>query len=245
MFSNIRIARYDENGAILRYTGVPVKLGPKEKAFYWLKEKRKTEEVLPIIAVDLYSIDFATERMGNMKEQITITKDTDAGTIVRVYNCVPYNIGVNVNIWTLFMVDLDQILEQILPYFTPHSFIRLKIPELNDLELEIKVIITSCNPDLNMEYGEEDWRILRWTLNFTVQAFMFKKADTGTSGDGGGLVKKIIENVYTSEEIFNERDSTTLFTSAAVSGADYTEYLEGVTEESETAAMIYKYEIYD
>jgi len=239
MFANMRIARYDEQGTIQRYVGVPIKFGPKEKAFYWLKEKRKTEEVLPMLAVEVVSVDFAGDRMANMKEKIIVTEDSSNHIVKRVYNAVPYNFGINLNIWTLFMVDLDQILEQILPYFSPHAFVKINVPELG-VDMEIKVVLQSSNPDETSEYGEEDWRVIRWSINFMVHGYVFKKME-----DDEKTIIKIIDNIYTSETDFNERSTTSTFSSAAASGADEVMYLEGLAKDPNTGVITYKFEIFD
>jgi hypothetical protein len=238
MFSNIRIARYDKEGIVQKYVGVPLKYGPKEKAYIWMKEKRRTEEVLPMLAADLYSFDFAADRASNQKDKIIVTENDPVFSVKRVYNSVPYNIGINLNIWTLFMVDLDQILEQILPYFSPHAFVRVGIPELN-LNLEIKIVLQSSNPDMAMEYGEDDFRIIKWIINFMIHGYVFKKIE-----DDEKLIKKEMINIYTDPRAFGLRDSTSMFTSAAPSGGAETLYLEGIRKD-ESAGIIYKYEIFD
>ena len=235
MFNDMQIARYDNAGAFVKLVAVPLKFGTKEKAWYFLKEKRRTEEMLPIMAVNMASIDFAPERMGNKNEYIRCepTGTSPISTLSLHRNAIPYNITVNLNIWALYITDVDQILEMILPYFTPHSFIRVHIPEV-DTTVEVKVVLQGCTPDITEDYGEEDWRVIKWTLTFVLQTYVFTPAtDVET-------VEKIMANIATGD---TRVSTTSLFTSAAPSGAAETVYLEGLGFSGTN--VLFKYEIFD
>jgi hypothetical protein len=186
MFNDIWVAHYDaDTGAVTKRTIVPLKYGPREKAYAWLKEY-STEEKLPIMMVNLMGIDFAPERMVNKTQDIMVSVDPVTGKATTVQNPVPYNLTFNLNIWSLHMVDVDQILEQILPYFAPHTMIRVYIPEIG-AHIEVKVVFNSANPDIADDLAEEDWRILKWNLTFTAQAWLFKAVETDKPTVGTGL----------------------------------------------------------
>lgn len=189
MFNDIWVAHYDpDTGAVTTRTLVPLKYGPKEKAYYWLKEY-STEEKLPILMVNLMGIDFAPERLVNKTQDIVVSVNPETGKATTVQNPVPYNLTFNLNIWSLHMVDIDQILEQILPFFAPHVMMRVYIPEI-DAHVEVKVVFNSANPDIADDMAEEDWRVLKWTLTFTVQAWLFKPVTTDKPTVGETFIRE-------------------------------------------------------
>lgn len=233
MFNDIKIARYDRGGNFLKYVGVPLKYGPKEKWWYWLNE-RKDDEMLPIMSVTMAGVDYSLERVTNkFKNIVTTCGATNPSTIQRYLNPAPYDISYQLSIWTLYMTDLDQILESILPYFQPHAFIRLPIEELSST-YDLKVIFSSLAPDMDLEWADENFRVLRYTLDFQVQTFLFKPVETK------GVIGKIFTNYYMNEAGFASRSSETTFTSGASGEA---QYLLGI---SPTAGdPLYDYELYN
>ena len=73
IFNDIRIARYESDGATVRgYLTVPLKFAPKTKAWYWINE-RKYDEILPIMSATMQSCEFATDRVVNKDMKIIKT----------------------------------------------------------------------------------------------------------------------------------------------------------------------------
>jgi len=214
IFNGIQVARYEADGAtIKKYVTVPIKFSPKEKIWHWINQ-RKDDEYLPMLSVMLSSVEFAPDRMGNKLHKVLQSRTPSAGSLARFINPIPYNLGFTLNIWTLHMVDADQILEQILPYFSPYVFTRINIPEL-DASFDIKVIFQSCTPDLTHDIPDEEWRIVRWTMDFQVQTYLFKPTEDEK------LIKQIFTKYYMTEDSWANRgtytdgSTETTFTSGA------------------------------
>ena len=253
MFSDIKIGRYNTTGTLLKTVTVPIRFSPKTKAYLWVKENSRNEEMLPMISVDLQSIDFDPSRMGNRHESIEVSKDVEALLGQYYKTPVPYNLTFNLRIWALHMVDIDQIYEQILPFFAPYVFIRINIPDV-DTTIECKVVLQSCSPEMTDDVSEEEARVVRWSSIFVAQTWLFKPILNpyaggfldGTTGDLAGrsgypLKQKIFTNYYTNEDSFDERDTTSTWTSAAPSGAVQAESLMGIGYDAD-AALLYEYE---
>ena len=184
---------------------MPLKFGLKEKVWYWLHE-RKDDEILPMISVVLSSVDYASERQGSKMRSVIKSTTHSSGELSRFLNPIPYNLGFTMTIWSLHMVDVDQILEQILPYFTPTIFIRINIPEL-DATLDLKVLFNGCSPDVSMEMADEDVRVIKWNLDFMVQSYLFQPLNTT------GIITKVIQKLYGDEHSWGSRFTETVFTS--------------------------------
>jgi len=234
IFNDIQVSRYDTDGAITDTFKVPLKFSPKMKAWYWINE-RKDDEMLPIMSVQLTSVEFAADRMGNKLRRIVTSRTPSVGTLEKFLNPVPYNLGFQVGIWALHMVDVDQILEQILPYFTPHITMRIKISEL-DATLDVKVIFNSCSPDVSGEYTDEERRVLLWNMDFMVHGYLFQPISDVK------LIKEIITKYYTDETTWEgNRFTETLFTSGA-SGAESIATLHTGTGYDTDGTILYNYE---
>lgn len=247
-FNDIKIARYNPiTGSIVKYVNVPIKFWAKEKAWYWINEQAKMDEVLPIISAEMTSIVYDSQRQSNPFQKITInpiiTTATSAasatiaaGTIKQFLNPVPYNIQFSLRIWSLYMVDIDQILEQILPYFSPTIQLRVNIPEL-DASFDAKVIFEAATPEIEAEYADEERRVVKWSVDFQIQTYLFKPIEST------GITRSIFINEYLSDEAFQARRTDTTYTSGASAGESKAliGYSPWINSDGE---KLYNYELY-
>lgn len=234
-FNDIKIARYTPDGkAIDKYVEVPIKLSAKEKVYYWLNS-RKDDEMLPMITAWVSSIDWASERQVNDKFEICKSANTDTLEWQKYLHPIPYNLTVTMNIWALHMVDIDQIMEQILPFFAPHIYVRVFLEELG-LEFDVKVIFQSATPEVSHEMADEEYRVINYTLDFQLQTWFFKPIESTA------LIGKIFTSMFTNPDDFNAYvgDSTSTFTSGASGGMIID--LRGKIEDGE---LVVKYNLFE
>lgn len=214
LFNDINVARYEEDGStVIKYVKVPLKFAGKEKIWHWWYD-RKDDAMLPIMSATLVSVDYAMDRQVSRLTNLVKSVSPSAGGLEQFLNPIPYNLGFTLNIWSLYMSDADQILEQILPYFSPNVTIRINIPEVGG-SFDVKVIFQSCTPDVTQEIGDDENRMILWNLDFLVHTYLFQPVKDP------GLIKEIIMKLYATEESWAERgtytDGTTetTFTSGA------------------------------
>jgi hypothetical protein len=251
LFNDITIARYATDGEILKYVSVPVKFAPKTRGYYFQEKETATGEiirdkVLPIIGINMTGLEYASDRAVNKNSNITSRRTQN--DISRFLNPVPYDISFEVKIAAQYVIDITQIIENILPFFDPTAFIRITIPELDIIDsseegaanLDLKVIYEGSSPEMQVEIDEANFRVLEWTLTFKVEGFMFKPLKTE------GVVKKVVNKIYTNETSWVLRNSTTQGASGI--GNDAVEILtlptSGVKYDEE-ARILYKYELYE
>jgi hypothetical protein len=239
IFNDIKIVRYTQAGTFSKYVEVPLKFSPKEKIWYWLNE-RKDDEMLPMMSVSMTGIEFAMERSANTGFKMNVCGGEGAGEdITRLLAPSPYDISFQVNIWALYMTDIDQIIEQILPWFQPHIFIRIRLDEINT-QFDAKVVFRSASPEHESEYSDEGRRVLKYSLDFSVQTMLFRPAELS------GVTHKIITNYYVTQEAFREAlnnvNTQSTFTSAASGESQVITAIEPFYTEDDK--VIFKYEIY-
>jgi hypothetical protein len=88
---------------------------------------------------------------------------------------------------------MDQIVEQILPYFSPYVVNNIKVDEL-DLDWDVNINFDGLQ--INQDIDINDYRNNEWTLNFTVQTYLLKPYLESE----GKLIKKVVNKIYTSKE---------------------------------------------
>jgi hypothetical protein len=239
-FNDIKIARYSSDGRTIdRWITVPIKHSVKEKVYYWLQDgERKDDEMLPMITAYISAIDYAADRKVNSFHAFTADCGNVDGSVsgrssVSQYlHPCPYNLTFTMNIWALHMTDVDQIMEQILPFFCPHIFVRIKLDDLNlkptsvnnlGIEFDAKIIFRSATPEVSHEMADIEYRVINYTLDFEVQTWFFKPISDV------GLIEKIYGSYFTDTQSFrtyiNSTDTT--FTS----GASGTPGARGITYE--------------
>jgi hypothetical protein len=230
-FNDIKIARYSDDGKTIdRYIEVPIKHSIKEKVYYWLNE-RKDDEMLPMITAYISSIDWATDRKVNSFHVFTANCDPETNTVTTFLHPCPYNLTFTMNIWALHMVDIDQIMEQILPFFCPHIFVRVALEELN-LSYDVKIVFRNATPEVSQEMADDQYRVINYTLDFEVQTWFFKPTTDI------GVIGKIYGSYPTGEEPL---DTTSTFSSGASGGGSSFE-IKGKVEDGE---LLVKYTLFE
>ena len=69
---------------------------------------------------------------------------------------------------------MSQILENILPYFNPKSFLRIKEFSFLNIERDIPVSITGPTFDFSEDLQNEDIKLTNATIGITIEAFMYR-----------------------------------------------------------------------
>ena len=236
-FNDIKIARYAPDGKTVdRLIEVPIKHSVKEKVYYWLNE-RKDDEILPMITAYVSSIDWAADRKVNSSFTFAADCNFDAATYAKYVHPCPYNLTFTMNIWALHMVDIDQIMEQILPFFCPHIFVRVTIEELN-AAFDVKIVFRSATPEVSHEMADLEYRVINYSLDFEVQTWFFQPtSDTG-------LIDKIYGSYFPDAQAFkdyiNRAETDSTFSSGASGGLTFE--LKGKVEDGD---LLVKYTLFE
>ena len=239
IFNDIEIAKYDRVGNIIKVVRVPIKWATKEKSYRWAQDQ-KHEKSLPMIAVQLISIEPDSSRITGKNQEIYTTIDSDGNSYDAHVQPSPYILDYQMSIIAGYSVEMDQILEAIFSAFNPYVFVRVKVSEYNDETYDLKVLLTSATPDDNLPIGEDEYRWLVFNLTFTIQAQFFKQL----SADNIGVINSVIRRYWTNETAFDNRAMESTFTSGASGTYPYSAKQTFLGYDESAAAMI-NYEIFD
>lgn len=178
LFDNIMLIRYDESNNQTQRIIVPIVYGDKEKFFKRLEGDpelyKKIQVQLPRISYELVNSKYDANRKLNTNNRDISSDPNDPNNLFSVFNPVPYDFTFALTIYTRNVEDGNQIIEQILPFFTPDYTLRLNlVPEMG-LIRNAPIILNSVEQTIDADgVFNSEVRTVMWTLTFTVKAFIF------------------------------------------------------------------------
>ena len=189
LFSNIRIQRKND-GQTEQTIQVPIAYAPKEKWIVRLEQDSTLENhvytTLPRLSFEITGMSYDATRKMNRMNYITCG---DGDKVTRVYSPVPYNIDIALYSLTKTQEDAMQIIEQILPTFTPEYTLQLNmIKEMNIIQ-DVPVILNSITVQDDYDGDFQTRRFVTHTLNFTLKTNLFGNIN------GNGIIGQVNINV--------------------------------------------------
>jgi len=177
LFNDLKIKRRDTTGNVIQNIKVPVNYAPREKITSKLEGNLDLQNqeaiLLPRISFEMVSLQYAAERKLNTLNRYTNVDAADGGKKKSMYQPVPYDINFDLNIYVKYAEDATQLVEQILPFFTPEWTGTLNlIPEMG-VKMDIPVVLQSMSSQDTYEGDYDTRRALIWNLNFVMKAYMF------------------------------------------------------------------------
>tara|TARA_Y100000816_G_scaffold288381_1_gene272859 strand:- start:109 stop:930 length:822 start_codon:yes stop_codon:yes gene_type:complete len=176
LFNNINIKR--DNGTIIK---VPLAYGQRQKFIARLQQQAglgldgvpRTAISLPRMAFELTSIDYDPTRKLNKKVHFKKEKSTDPTVMMKQFSPAPYNLGFDLHALVKNTDDGLQIIEQIMPFFTPDYTVTINtVPSIGD-KRDVPIILTGVTQNDEYEGDFETRRVLSYTLNFTMKNYLF------------------------------------------------------------------------
>jgi hypothetical protein len=205
LFSNIRIKRDSPDKTTSQTIAIPIAYAPKEKWIVRLEQDPNlteyTNTIMPRMSFEITDIGYDPSRKVGRANYITCNTGND--TLSKVFAPVPYNINISLYVLTKTTEDGLQIIEQILPYFTPEFTIAFKALEESNIIIDVPVILNSVRVNDEYEGDFDKRRFVTWTLNFTLKTNFFGPVSTE------GKITKILIDVAGFEHINLEGDPNT------------------------------------
>jgi hypothetical protein len=193
LFDNITLYRFKPDETESERFIVPISYASKERYVMRLEQDatldKKVQITLPRMSFEMAGLSYDSNRKQNTN--IKNFAGSPPSAVLSQYSPVPYNFDFNLYIYVRNIEDGTQIIEHILPFFTPDYTIKLNlIPEMGIVK-EVPVILNSTSHEITYEGGREnETRMIIWTLNFTVKGFIFGKV-TET-----GVINRAFVSIY-------------------------------------------------
>lgn len=193
MFNDLLLVRYNKAGTTeYERTRVPLSYGSKEKYITRLTSDptltKSIDTVVPRMAFDLVSLEYDSSRKFNTINR-NFAQQTD-GSVKAQYAPVPYNFEFELSIYVRNTEDGTQILEQILPFFTPDFTVTVDFIPSIARKYDMPIILNSVNSQVDYEGDMSTTRLIVWTLSFTAKGYIFPSVATA------GMIESANTNIY-------------------------------------------------
>ena len=192
-FSHMEVHRFNkEQPAVVKTIEVPIAFAPVEKTQQdrledYTVEPQSTGQryylQVPRLALNFNGLTYAPDRATSVNEGRYFT---DTSTEGRAINAVfedsqptPYNYQYTISIRTDSLSDFSQIIENIIPYFNPKLYLRVKEFSFLNIERDLSVILNDVSPDFTDELDKQSMRQINGTITFTIEGWMYKPVSSG------------------------------------------------------------------
>lgn len=171
IFNNIVVGRHSGN-TISNIQRVPISYGPRNKFLDRMKENLEQQRVaikLPRMSFEITSIDYDPSTKLNRLNKTLHTISNSPNSRNSMYQSVPYTLGMQLNIMARNQEDALQIVEQILPTFSPEYTVTIKGIEGPGSLTDVPFILNSVTFQDDYESDVATRRTIIYTLDFTVR----------------------------------------------------------------------------
>lgn len=191
LFNDIWVVRTTEANVETSRALVPIIYASKEKYFVRLNEDptlNKADQItLPIMTFEIVSLSYADDRKQTSTLKLFNKAETGAST---QYMSVPYDIGFELNIYARNTDDANQIVEQILPFFSKDLTLTYDLVTGMNIKKDIPIVLDSVNQQINYEGNYDSVRYVYWTMTFTMRADFYGPKSVPQ------LIRKVITNIF-------------------------------------------------
>jgi len=206
LFNNIHIVRRLQDGTQINQVKVPIAYGPKEKFIARLDERQNLNDpvkaiTLPRLSFEMTGIAYDSSRKQNKFNSAACTGsinslDGDPAKRTEIKQGVPYTLTFELHVLTNTRDDALQVIEQILPFFTPSFNVTIKPIESlgNQITQDVKFTLDSVSSTDDYEGEFESIRRIEHTLTFSAKMLFL-----GDLTKESNVIKTAIVNYSDSE----------------------------------------------
>lgn len=181
LFNDLYLIRQDQNDDEYLRIKVPLAYGPKEKFITRLEsdpELTKSINVsVPRMSFELAGLSYDSSRKLVSTQRLYSNNIQNNG-VTSIRSPIPYDFSFNLSIYVRNIEDGNQLIEQIIPFFTPDFTVTVDfVPGLNQ-KFDIPIILNSINQQVDYEGSFDSTRLITWDLSFTVKGYMYPDVST-------------------------------------------------------------------
>ena len=181
MFNDLIVTRTTQSGTQKEHFKVPLSYGAKEKYLTRITSDptltKSIATLVPRISFNLDGLSYDPTR-----KQMSTLQNFSANTSTSLktqYAPIPYNYEFSLSIYVRNTEDGTQILEQILPFFTPDFTVTVDFIPGMDQKYDLPVILNSVTSTVDYEGDMLSTRLVMWDLSFTVKGFIWPPIKSG------------------------------------------------------------------
>lgn len=213
IFNDIYVYRFRKDGTEQQRMIVPLSYGAKEK---YLTRIVSDPTLTKSIAIAIPRISFNLDQISydiSRKKQTTLQNFSYNPTtgVSSQYSPIPYNFDFSLSIYVRHTEDGTQILEQILPFFTPDFTVTVNFIDGMCQKYDMPIILNSVTNNTDYEGDMMTTRLITWDLTFTAKGYIWPPVKTGRGligqyspvggPNGTGGYGGVIANIYNDPEM--------------------------------------------
>ena len=193
MFNDLNIEKKNSSGNVVSRQKVPIAYGPKQKFLTRIRQDpnidRQVAIQLPRMGFEMTSLTYDPIRKLNSVGKIIGRPANTEGrnTLRKMFNPVPYNMDFQLFVFVDNAEDGTQILEQILPFFTPEFNVTINAVSELGIKLDVPISFNSASLEDTFDGEFTARRTLIWTLDFFMKGFLYPDIK------GGGKIVKSVQ----------------------------------------------------
>lgn len=195
MFNDLYLVRYTKDGLTAKEKfKVPLSYGSKEKYLTRITSDPTLTKSIAT-AVPRMSFEMTSLSYDSSRKQITTMQNFGTGAdgnVNKQYAPIPYNYEFTLSIYVRNTEDGTQILEQILPFFTPDYTVSVNFIREMGKPYDLPIILNDVSTETDYEGDFMSTRLIIWTLTFTARSFIFPPVKDVT----GGIIYKANTSIY-------------------------------------------------
>lgn len=177
LFSDVYIDRKQGdsvNGPTVQRLQIPIAYAPKEKWLVRIEQdptlENHTYTTLPRMSFEITGYAYDSSRKFNKMNKMVCNDGTSSTSM---FSPVPYNVNISLYVLTKTQEDGLQIIEQILPTFSPEYTLAINaVPQMNIIQ-DIPVILNDISVSDEYDGDFETRRFVTHTLSFTLKLNLF------------------------------------------------------------------------
>ena len=208
MFNDILLQRYSVDGTTKQELfKVPLTYGSKEK---YLTRITSDPNLTKTISSTVPRISFEMTGMSydSSRKQVSTLQNFSANTATGIktqFAPIPYNFDFSMSIYVRNTEDGTQILEQILPFFTPDFNVTVDFIAPMDQKYDMPVILNSVSNEVDYEGDFMSTRLIIWNLEFTAKGYIWPPVKSGK------IIRQANTSIYidtqtrTSQKVFVDK----------------------------------------
>lgn len=179
LFNNVYVLRKDANGKVINTMKVPLSYAPKRDFLERIRENAdlvtdtKVAIKLPRMSFEIIGYQYDASRQLNKMNLRNRTTDSVTSN-AKIYNYVPYIIDIQLNIYAKTQDDALQIVEQIIPFFSPQYNLTIKpFSDYPDIKEDVPIVLQGVSYSDDYE-GSFNRRTIVYQLDFQMHANFYQ-----------------------------------------------------------------------
>jgi len=198
LFNNLYVLRKNSSGETISQVKVPLSYAPRRDFISRLNEMNNGEDAerrvamkLPRMSFEIVSLVYDASRQLPKSNNFSKTIATSVNDRRKMYVSAPYTLIFQLSIYAKSQDDGLQVVEQILPYFTPQYTVSVKpFSDIPSLTEDMPITIQSVSLEDNYEGAIGDRRTIVYTLDFEVKMNLHGPVNEGK------IIRDVKSNLY-------------------------------------------------